>query len=193
MSLGGTRRGEMPTGTETPDLAGSGRWSLQVLGRFRLTDAAGREITLPGRLDPALLTYLALNQGRRNLRTKLADLLWATRAHPAHSLSVSLNMLRGALGDTEGRVIAPKSDPVETDFGSMAVDALIFEDLVKQGTREALERAEAIYAGDLLEGFDIRAKEFEQWLAGESNRLRDLLIGALSGLQHFRAQAGEGD
>jgi len=178
---------------ETTNLPVPLRWSLQVFGRLRLTDAAGAEIALPGRLDPALLAYLALNQGRRHLRTKLATLLWAARADSLHSLSVSLNKLRSALGDTEGSVIAPKSDPVATDFRAMAVDALNFERLAAQGTREALERAEALFGGELLEGFDIRSEDFEQWLAAERGRLRELLVEVLSRLQQLRAQAGEID
>src|SRR5262249_53297087 len=160
--------------------------SLQVLGRFRLTDAAGKEIALPRRLDPALLTYLVLNQGRRNLRTKLATLLWGARAAPPHSLSGRLNLLRRALRDTAGRVIVKESDPVVTDFRAMAVDVLGFEKLAAEGTREALERAESLFTGELLEGFDIRSEDFEQWLAAERSRLRDRFIEVLSQLQHLR-------
>ncbi len=178
---------------ETTNLPVPHRWSLQVLGRLRLTDAAGVEIALPGRLDPALLAYLVLNQGRRHLRTKLATLLWAARADSLHSLSVSLNKLRNALGDNEGSVIAPKSDPVATDFRAMAVDALTFEQLAAQGTREALERAEALFGGELLEGFDIRSEEFEHWLTAERGRLRGLLVEVLSRLVRLRGEAGETD
>jgi len=178
---------------ETTNLPVPQRWSLQVLGRLRLTDAAGVEIALPGKLDPALLAYLALNQGRRHLRTKLATLLWAARADSLHSLSVSLNKLRSALGDTEGNVIAPKSDPVATDFRAMAVDALSFEQLTAQGTREAWERAEALFGGELLEGFDIRSEDFEEWLAAERSRLRGLLVDVLSRLVRLRGEAGEID
>ena len=179
--------------SETRDPPVPMRWSLQVLGRLRLTDAAGAEIALPGKLDPALLAYLALNQGRRHLRTKLATLLWAARADALHSLSVSLNKLRSTLGDAGGAVIVPKSDPVATDFRAMTVDALSFEQLATQGTREALELAEALFAGELLEGFDIRSEDFEQWLTAERHRLRNLLVEVLSRLQRFRAQAGEID
>jgi adenylate cyclase len=178
---------------ETTNLPVPQRWSLQVLGRLRLTDAAGVEIALPGRLDPALLAYLALNRGRRHLRTKLATLLWAARADSLHSLSVSLNKLRNALGDNDGSVIVRDSDPVVTDFGAMVVDAIQFEQLAALGTREALEQAEALFGGELLEGFDIRSEEFEHWLAAERGRLRDLLVEILSRLQHLRAQAGETD
>jgi len=166
---------------------------MQVLGSFRLTDAAGAEIALPGKLDPALLAYLALNQGRRNPRSSLQTLLWAARADPPHSLSESLKNLRKVLGDTDGRVIAHKSDPVAMDFRAMAVDALMFEDLAKQDSREALEQAETIYGGELLEGFDIHTEEFEEWLAAERSRLRDRLVDVLSRLQRFRAETGETD
>jgi len=179
--------------SETRDPPVPLRWSLQVVGRLRMTDAAGAEIVLPGKLDPALLAYLALNQGRRHLRTKLATLLWAARADSLHSLSESLKNLRKALGDTDGRVIAHKIDPVVTDFRAMFVDAIRFEELAKQGSREALERAEALFGGELLEGFDIRSEDFEQWLASERHRLRGILVKVLSRLQHLRAQAGETD
>jgi TolB-like protein/DNA-binding SARP family transcriptional activator/Tfp pilus assembly protein PilF len=183
----------MPIGSETTGVPVLQHWTLEVLGHFRLTDAAGGEIALPGRIDPALLTYLALNQGRRHIRAKLATLLWATRADAAHSLSVSLNKLRNALGDTEGRLITPKSDPVATDFRAIAVDALTFEQLAAQDTRDALERAEALFTGELLDGFDLRSEDFEQWLTAERRRLRDILADVLRRLLHLRAQAGETD
>src|SRR5262245_20579777 len=169
------------------------RWSLQVLGRFRLTDAAGTEIALPGRLDRALLAILALHGQRLLPRLKLAGLLWPMVAEPLRSLSVSLNKLRNALGDSDGTIILRDSDPVVTNFGGMEVDALEFERAAAQGSPDALERAERMYAGELLEGFAVQGEEFENWLTVERSHLRDLLIDVLSRLQRLRAEAGEID
>ena len=179
--------------TATAELPVPRRWSLQVLGRFRLTDAAGTEIALPGRLDRALLAILALHGQRLLPRLKLAGLLWPMVAEPLRSLSVSLNKLRNALGDSDGTIILRDSDPVVTNFGAMEIDALEFERAAAQGSPDALERAERIYAGELLEGFAVQGEEFENWLTVERSHLRDLLIDVLSRLQRLRAEAGEID
>lgn len=177
-----------PVESETPK-----RWSLQVLGGFRLTNGAGQEIALPGSFDPALLTYLALNPKKHgHHREVLSTLLWEARDTSSRSLSVSLNKLRNALGDKDGSVIR-HGEPVVTDFGAMTIDAVMFSDLAKKADREALERAETIYAGELLEGFDTHTDEFEEWISGERTRLRELRVDVLRRLVHLRAEAGETD
>ncbi len=178
-------------GGNTPIGPAGARWTLQVLGGFRLTDATGAEIAMPARLDRALLAYLALFQGQRHARPKLATLLWPNRSEALHSLSESLRNLRKALGDSDGKVIAHKADPLVCDLSLMTVDALAFGRSVASGTRESLERAEAIYAGDLLDGFDSRSDEFDRWLAPERERLRDGFIDCLIRLAKLREEAGE--
>src|SRR4029453_11469949 len=51
----------------------------------------------------------------------------------------------------------------------------------------ALERAAALYRGELLEGFGLQEAPFEEWLLAERERLRELAIEALAKLlRHHR-------
>ena len=165
-------------------------WELRVLGGFRLTNGAGSEAPGFGKLDRALLTYLTLNQQQRHPRAKLAALLWPDRMTALRSLSVSLNILRQALGDKNGTLIGLRSDPVLCHFESIDVDALAFKNLIRQGTPEALEEAEALYGGDLLDGIDVRSDEFDRWLVAERMRLQGAAVDGLCRLMRHREQAG---
>jgi TolB-like protein/DNA-binding SARP family transcriptional activator len=174
------------SGVSAPTAPG---WELRVLGGFRLANQAGTEVPVFGKLDRALLAYLALNQKQRHPRAKLAALLWPDRTKALRSLSVSLNILRQALGDKNGSFIGRGSDPVLCHFESIDVDALAFQDLVAQETPEALEQAEALYAGDLLDGIDIRSDEFDRWLIAERLRLQGAAVDGLCRLMRHHEQA----
>jgi TolB-like protein/class 3 adenylate cyclase/Tfp pilus assembly protein PilF len=169
----------------------SNRRKLRVLGSFRLTDTAGAEAVGLGKLDRALLVYLALSQRPGHPRTTLAKLLWPDRMRALHSLSESLKALRKALGDEGASMLVPKSDPLECRFDALDVDALAFEALVQQGTPEALEQAEALYGGDLLDGMEVKAEAFDRWVGEKRRRLRDLAVDCLCRLVHLRWKAGQ--
>jgi TolB-like protein/DNA-binding SARP family transcriptional activator len=173
-----------------PDALSRPRWTLRILGGFRLIDPTGGEAHGLGKLDRALLGYLVLSRQPRYTRSRLAGLLWPNRSEALHSLSVSLNTLRKALGDKDGAILALKSDPLICRFEALSVDALAFETLASRNTPEALEQAEALYEGDLLDGLDIRSTEFENWLAAERARLRALAVDCLCRVMRHREQSG---
>jgi DNA-binding SARP family transcriptional activator len=85
-------------------------------------------------------------------------------------------------------------DTVSFEPSSLATDAIIFEDLVAQPGADSLEQAIALYSGELLEGFQLAAPEFESWATAERERLREMAVGAMSKLldHHFSAGAVEG-
>ena len=73
------------------------------------------------------------------------------------------------------------------------VDALVFEGLVKEGSPDALERAATLYRGDLLQGLPAQGPHpsaFEEWLAAERERLRELALEALAKLSRAQRMAG---
>jgi class 3 adenylate cyclase/TolB-like protein len=160
------------------------------LGEFRLTSADGVEAAGLTKIHRAVLAYLVLSRRPRHPRSKLAGLFWPSRIDALHSLSQSLNLLRKALNDQEGSIIVPKSDPLICRFDSLNVDALLFESLVSQGSPEALERAEALYGADLLDGLDVKLDEFNRWLDSERERLRGIAVDGLCRLTQLRAEAG---
>ena len=69
------------------------------------------------------------------------------------------------------------------------VDARRFERAVQEGTRDAVERAMTLYAGDLLEGLAVNEPSFEEWLVAERERLRELARGALTTLLSAQTRA----
>ena len=65
-----------------------------------------------------------------------------------------------------------------------------FEQALEQGTAAALQGALSLYRGDLLDGVSGDTTAFEQWVAGERERLRGQAVKALSKLFEHQAAAG---
>jgi hypothetical protein len=57
--------------------------------------------------------------------------------------------------------------------GMVESDLAAFEAAIAENTSEALERAAALYRADLLDGFSLRDRDFDEWLTGERERLRE--------------------
>lgn len=153
---------------------------------LRLLGAAvveGPDGPLAGRLSQrrrlALLALLALARGRTVSRDRLLGILWpesdAERAR--HSLADSIYQIRRELGDnavlSAGEDVRLNGDVIGSDVGELEA-ALEGRDL---------ERAVALYAGPLLDGFHLSdAPEFERWAEEERARLARAYAGALEQL-----------
>jgi len=153
----------------------------------------GESLQLKGRKTRALIAYLALRPGRACPREELVGLLWGDRgeAQARSSLRQSLSEVRKALGDAGEAVLIAGRDTVALDAESISVDTVEFECLADEGTPTALERAAALYHGDLLEGLAIHDPAFEEWLGGERGRLRRRACAALTGLLDHQSGAGD--
>jgi len=136
-------------------------------------------LSLPTRKDRLLLAYLALSPGRLKARERLAGLLWSDRAEAQarDSLKQSLAGMRQVFRQAG-------LDPLRTDRDSVALepdrietDVLEFATLATAST--SLDRAAALYCGELLEGIDGTSPELEAWLHTERERLNDLAIHVL--------------
>src|SRR5262249_11166727 len=125
----------------------------------------------------------------------LAAIIWEGRdqEQARHSLSGALRALRQALGDNDGKIIVPNSDPLECRFDALEVDALAVRRAAKESTPDAWGRIESLYAGDLLEGLQLRSAAFEEWLLVERRQFRNLAVEALARLMTQRAEAGATD
>ncbi len=165
--------------------------SLTLLGGFQARLDPGPALTLPTRKAQALLAYLALPLGRAHPRDKLASLLWGgIREESARaSLRQALFSIRRALGETAG-ALRQEGDALALDPAVADVDAAAFERAVVEATPEALERAAAIYRGDLLSGFALGEASFEEWLLSERERLRELAVEALTRLLVHQRKTG---
>jgi len=156
------------------------RLRLSLLGPFRLE--ADAEIALPSRKAQALLAYLALPAGRPHRRDKLASLLWADRGDTAarHNLRMALSQIAKAIrpGAKNGAAIVAAGDKIAVDPAAFDVDAAQLERLVADGSPEALLNAVALCHGDLLDGLNLQAEPFEEWLTAQRSRFRELAVQA---------------
>jgi len=163
-----------------------------LFGGFEVRLASGAVVDLPGQKDRALLAVLALPPGATHSRDQLASLLWSDRGdqQARDSLKHSLTRLRQGFQSTISQPIVADRNSVSLDPRVVTTDVATFEQLVREGTPEALEQAAALYRGDLLDGIGIRDPAFEDWLLVERQRLRQLAEDALSKLMAQSMKAG---
>jgi DNA-binding SARP family transcriptional activator len=163
---------------------------LWMFGVIDLRSADGSElrsiITQPKRL--ALLTYLALHHGRFVSRDRALAVFWPEQddEHARSALSRALYYLRQALGD--GVVVNRGDDEIGIASEHFWCDATAFEAAASSGAhRDALE----LYRGEVLEGFHLaNTQAFEEWAAGERDRLRDLARRSAWALAEAELAAG---
>src|SRR5579871_3043218 len=149
------------------------RLYIRLFGACQLQDEGGGAILLPTKKTKALLAYLAFHGGQPHERAKLAALLWEDSNEPQarESLRQALSLLRKALSPRHAHALATRSDTVEIKSGTLVVDAVEFERRVTGADTADLHDAVALYQGKFLEGFDLRAPEFEGWLASVRQHL----------------------
>jgi len=163
--------------------------SMRLLGGFELESAAGAPIALPPKKARALLAYLALSAGRPQSRDRLAALLWeeADEAQARTSLRQALSAIRKALPESDG-LLEADTENIRLDTTRLHVDALELSRHALSEEVRRLEQAANLYRGHLLDGLDVRAPAFEDWLRGERERLRQLAVEALSALIDLHLQ-----
>jgi DNA-binding SARP family transcriptional activator len=154
--------------------------SIQLLGGFRLCDAAGKEIKIPSRKGRALLAYLATRANESHPRDRLAMLLWedADEELARTSLRQALAALRKALPQP---ILRADIDSIALD-GAVATDLAELRQALTTSTMANVRRIVDCYRGDLLEGLDARSTAFEDWLSQERLALRQRVTQALQKL-----------
>jgi DNA-binding SARP family transcriptional activator/TolB-like protein/Tfp pilus assembly protein PilF len=157
-----------PIITEAPSVESASTPALTVLGSFALRVEGAQVRGLP-RKAQALLTFVALQRGRRVSRDVVADLLW-THSGPnqaRQSLRQSLLVLRRTL---TGNLLQADADAVWIEAGKIHVDALAMEAALTDGETESLSEAALLYRGPLLGEFSPVAPRFDDWLQTERPR-----------------------
>jgi predicted ATPase/DNA-binding SARP family transcriptional activator len=169
---------------------------LQLLGGISITLGGAPMRGFLSSKVQALLCYLAYT-GRSHARESLMSLLWGDmpEERAAHGLRQALSNLQKLAGPylqvTRQSVAFNRDAPYY-------LDTEIFQDLLKQantaalGRRRRLREALELYAGDFLEGFYVReAPDFEEWAAGQRERLRQDVLDALHVLATHHTGRGE--
>jgi DNA-binding SARP family transcriptional activator len=166
---------------------------LTLLGAFEARLGPGSAVSFPRKKAEALLAYLALHPGQAQARDKLAAILWgdASDERARHSLRQALVTLRQALRREGAAGLVEEGDTVGVDPAAVEVDVALFERLTAEGDPEALERAAALYRGDLLEGITLQEPPFEEWLRTERERLRELAVDTLAKLLAHQTRTGD--
>ncbi len=168
---------------------------LSVLGGWAAHLPAGRALVLSSRKARALVTFLALSAGQPQPRAKLMALLWGESADrlAAQSLRRALYQVRRALGAAGDDALDLEGDRVTVSAAAVEVDARTFARLAVEEDAESLERAMALYRGELLEGLDAGAPGFEDWLRVERQRLFELAVESAGKLLGHQLRAGQGE
>src|SRR5215510_13595160 len=157
---------------------------VALLGAFQARLESGAVVAFPRKKSEALLAYLALHPGQTQARDKLAALMWgnASDERARHSLRQALVTLRQALPRAAAACLVEEGDTVGLNAAAVEVDVSLFQRLTAEGSPAALERAAALYRGDLLEGISVNEPPFEDWLRTERERMRELAIEGLAKL-----------
>ncbi len=147
-----------------------GRRRVNLLGRFELRAPNGQEVALGARKAIALLARLAAAPGQRMSRDRLALLLWEDMPD-----AQARGNLRQLLAATRRAAPFLDADPAAIGFSPSVVetDLATFQAAIAEDTPAALEEAAGLYRADLLDGFSLRDRDFDEWLTGERERLRE--------------------
>lgn len=129
------------------------------------------------RKSRALLAYL-VSTGKQHLRERLCELLWEGPDDPRAALRWSLAKLRPLV---EPHLIATR-DRVGFEEAGATID-LRRLCVPAAATIDSLEECAALFRGDFLEGLDLPAcYRYQQWCAGERERLRQSHLAILTEL-----------
>lgn len=160
---------------------------LQLLGGFRAWNEAGLEIVISARKARALLAVLAVSPSGSVSREKLATLLWSDRGEvqARSSLRQTLTVLRKELGVIGANLLFADDQRVELARSAIEIDARSIISLSKTNEVSALRRAANLYQGEFLADGEVSDPMFEEWLASERSRFRDLMISILDRLLAF--------
>jgi TolB-like protein/DNA-binding SARP family transcriptional activator len=157
---------------------------MSLLGEFSLRSRRGKPILIASKKNRALLAVLALSPNLSASRDYLANLLWSDRddEHARSSLRQSLAMLRKELGEDEAETLAVSAEAVSLVPHRATIDAVEFLRLAQSTDEAALQQAVELYRGELLSDLVINDSQFEEWLAGQRQRLQQLMEQTLTGL-----------
>jgi TolB-like protein/DNA-binding SARP family transcriptional activator len=145
---------------------------IQLLGRFAVR-MGEQTFAISSRRRRALIGYLAMQPGFSETRERLAALLWgdAPDRQARQSLRQALASLRSDLEPIGIELLRGDRDIIGFDPDTIAVDA---RELLAHADAEdidALEHAAALYTGPFLDGVDIAAEGFGEWLQHQRHRI----------------------
>jgi len=139
-----------------------GRFSMSLMGPFRLEGPGSVSIGISSKKGIALLAILATSPNGERTRGWLQERLWGTRGEAQASASLRRELSNLRKGFEQAGV-----DLIETEGGRIRLKMeAVHVDVTRQGREGSLRVEGAAQDAEFLEGLDIRGEEgFETWLA----------------------------
>jgi len=175
-------------------------WRIEMLGTFVARSGDDIISRFRTRRVGMLLAYLAYHAGQSHDRAEIGELLWPEGDPDKMSAN-----LRQALASLRrqveiqplpaGSVIRSENTRLSVDPRIVSVDVADFEKTLDEARKEQdparrrgiLERAVALYGGELLPGYS------EEWVQRERARLEDVYVHALQALAQCALEGGHSD
>ncbi len=170
---------------------------LQCLGRLRLRDSDGTDISPRTRKARAVLAYLALT-GQPVSRTRIADLLWSERGPDQARSSVRQAIFEVKRCAPPGRpVLITSRDEISLDSAAVVGDLAEIRRAAASGDAERLRELLAGSKPELLADLDDLDPVFDGWLRVERARepsatLAIVLTAAVTCIEADRAGEARG-
>jgi DNA-binding SARP family transcriptional activator/tetratricopeptide (TPR) repeat protein len=165
--------------------------SIHLFGPLRVR-CGERDITPKSRKARALIAILLLSDEWTATRDQLVGLLWGDRGdeQARASLRQALTELRGS-GLGEAGLLTIVRDYVRFEPGPSRIETAILAAAAARGDLQVLRELLPACALPLLHGLDGVCPAFDEWLAVERTRQRDLVIEA--SLRAVEAELGAGN
>jgi TolB-like protein/DNA-binding SARP family transcriptional activator len=152
-----------------------GSVQIQLLGRFsiRSGESGHQLVSVPSRRRRALLGYLAMQPGYSETRERLATLLWGDvpDRQARQSLRQALAAMRADFAPLGPEPLRVERDSIGLDPDLIKVDARDLLALADSERPEDIQRAASLYTGPFLDGIDLPAEGFSDWLAHQRHRM----------------------
>ncbi|MFF7056484.1 transcriptional regulator [Achromobacter spanius] len=166
---------------------------IQLLGPTAISRAGVALPLPPSRKLRALVAYLALATHPVS-RAHLCELLWDIPNDPRGELRWCLSKARTLLDDPGHPRVQSEQDSVTLDLHDCHVDVVHIEQAMRQGINnvgtERLRMLAALFAGDFLDGLQIRScPMFDSWLVAQRRRFRACQAAVL---EHLAATLPDG-
>jgi DNA-binding SARP family transcriptional activator len=151
-------------------------YRFHLLGEFQYFDDGGQVVEITLAKEVALIALLALGGNQCCSRAKVIDLLWSDRSEGQGrtSLRQALWSLKKKLNRGSRELLRIDRRRVVLNLAECSVDALDFAALALSRQQSDMERAVAIYRGELLENLVVNDREWEAWLDQHRNRLQTM-------------------
>jgi TolB-like protein/two-component SAPR family response regulator/cytochrome c-type biogenesis protein CcmH/NrfG len=153
----------------------------------------GIPVVIASKKARALLGYLVQRSGTDVARSTITGLLWSERGEEQAraSLRQTLSELRSALAKSDRQTINASNDSVAWAEGSARIDVKELESKAGSEDHGALREAALLIRGEFMEGLSLDEAAFENWLAGERERFRQLACTVHSRLMNLAERSAD--